>query len=151
MDGSGQNNGDSKLMAFDAGSYTRRSRGFTFDNVTKTFKISGGTAGSAASASEFAGTDDNNFALITASATVKEDLGLITASSSADIDLGGLSGDEINASELTLPSYTVAAVPTASASTSQVIFVSNETGGATLAFSDGTNWRRLQDLAIISA
>jgi len=31
-----------------------------------------------------------------------------------------------------------------------VIYVSNETGGATLAFSDGTNWRRVQDRAVVS-
>lgn len=30
------------------------------------------------------------------------------------------------------------------------IFVTNEAGGGTLAFSDGTNWRRVQDRAIIS-
>jgi phage baseplate assembly protein gpV len=31
-----------------------------------------------------------------------------------------------------------------------MIFVSNETGGATMAFYDGTNWRRIQDRAVIS-
>ena len=30
------------------------------------------------------------------------------------------------------------------------VYVSDETGGATLAFSDGTNWRRVQDRAIVS-
>lgn len=30
------------------------------------------------------------------------------------------------------------------------IFVTDETGGATPAFSDGTNWRRVSDLAVIS-
>lgn len=30
------------------------------------------------------------------------------------------------------------------------IYVSDESGGATLAFSDGTNWRRVQDRAIVS-
>lgn len=30
------------------------------------------------------------------------------------------------------------------------IYVSNETGGATLAFSDGTNWRRVQDRNVVS-
>ena len=138
-------------MAFDPSAYTRRSRGFQFDNVNKKFKIGGGVAAGSDDASEFAGTDDNDFGAITGSTDTKEDLDLITKSADAEIDLGGLGGEEIKASELTLPSYTVAGVPTASASTSQVIFVSNETGGATLAFSDGTNWRRLQDLAIISA
>ena len=33
---------------------------------------------------------------------------------------------------------------------SSLIFVSDETGGATLAFSDGTNWRRVQDRAIVA-
>ena len=35
-------------------------------------------------------------------------------------------------------------------SAGDMIFVSNETGGATMAFYDGTNWRRVQDRAIIS-
>jgi hypothetical protein len=30
------------------------------------------------------------------------------------------------------------------------IFVTDETGGYTLAFTDGTNWRRVQDRAIVS-
>ena len=138
-------------MAFDPSSYTRRSRGFQFDNVNKKFKIGGGVAAGTDDASEFAGTDDNDFGSITgAKASTTEDLDLITKSADAEIDLGSIGGDEITASELTLPSYTVSTVPTASASTAQIIFVSDETGGATLAYSDGTNWRRLQDLAIIS-
>lgn len=32
----------------------------------------------------------------------------------------------------------------------RVILVSNEAGGYTMAFSDGTNWRRAQDRAIVS-
>ena len=47
-----------------------------------------------------------------------------------------------------VPEYTVATVP--SAVTKGWIFVSDETGGATMAFADGTNWRRVQDRAIIS-
>ena len=138
-------------MAFDPNNYTRRSRGFQFDNVNKKFKIAGGVAAGSDDASEFAGTDDNDFGSITGpKASTTEDLDLITKSADAEIDLGGLGGEEIKASELTLPQYTVSTVPTASASTAQVIFVSDETGGATLAYSDGTNWRRLQDLAIIS-
>lgn len=31
-----------------------------------------------------------------------------------------------------------------------VIYVSNETGGTVLAFSDGTNWRRVTDRAVVS-
>lgn len=48
-----------------------------------------------------------------------------------------------------VPSYTVAGVPSA-AMAAQIIYVSDETGGAVLAFSDGTNWRRVTDRAIVS-
>ena len=50
----------------------------------------------------------------------------------------------------TLKSYTVVGVPTASSYTGAMIYVSNEAGGAIPAFSDGTNWRRVTDRAIIS-
>lgn len=47
--------------------------------------------------------------------------------------------------------YTVSGVPPASASgAGALIHVSNETGGAVLAFSDGTAWRRVTDRAIIA-
>ena len=46
--------------------------------------------------------------------------------------------------------YTVSTLPTASAYPRGVIYVSNETGGATLAFSDGSVWRRVQDRAQVS-
>lgn len=52
------------------------------------------------------------------------------------------------AGPLTLASYTVATVPTGAAG--QMIFVTDETGGATPAFHDGTNWRRTADRAIVS-
>lgn len=48
-----------------------------------------------------------------------------------------------------LRSYTVAGVPSA-ATAGVMIYVSNESGGAVPAFSDGTNWRRVTDRAIIS-
>lgn len=49
-----------------------------------------------------------------------------------------------------LPVYTVATVPPAAPNPSALIYVSNEAGGAVVAFSDGTNWRRVTDRAIIS-
>ena len=54
-----------------------------------------------------------------------------------------------------LPGYAVANVPPANVwgdgtDFTSLIMVSNETGGLTLAFSDGTNWRRVQDRAIIA-
>jgi len=48
-----------------------------------------------------------------------------------------------------LPSFTVASAPTGRAA-GDVIYVSNETGGAVPAFFDGTNWRRVTDRAVIS-
>lgn len=49
-----------------------------------------------------------------------------------------------------LPSYTVSGVPAAADWQGSLIYVSNESGGAVPAFSDGTNWRRVTDRAIIS-
>ncbi len=47
-----------------------------------------------------------------------------------------------------VPSYAVASLPTAA--TGGIIYVSDETGGAVLAFSDGTDWRRVTDRAVVS-
>jgi len=51
-----------------------------------------------------------------------------------------------------LPSFTVAGAGTlgAAGKTGRMIYISNEAGGAVPAFSDGTNWRRVTDRAIIS-
>ena len=51
---------------------------------------------------------------------------------------------------LVLKSYAVADLPDATLWEGGTIYVPDETGGATLAFSDGTNWRRAQDRAIVS-
>jgi len=47
-------------------------------------------------------------------------------------------------------SYTVAALPAASAGAGQIIYVPDATGGAVLAFSDGTDWRRSTDRAVVT-
>jgi hypothetical protein len=48
-------------------------------------------------------------------------------------------------------SYTVATVPSAATEgAGRVIYVSDEAGGAVLAFSDGTDWRRVTDRNVIS-
>ncbi len=47
-------------------------------------------------------------------------------------------------------SYTVATLPAAIAGAGQIVFVSDETGGAVLAFSDGTDWRRVTDRAVVA-
>jgi hypothetical protein len=46
-------------------------------------------------------------------------------------------------------SYTVSTLPSAE-SVGGIIYVSDEVGGATLAFSDGTNWRRVTDRAVVA-
>lgn len=51
---------------------------------------------------------------------------------------------------MTLPTYTVSGAPDAANNIRRLIYVSDETGGATIAFSDGTNWRRVQDRSVIS-
>lgn len=49
----------------------------------------------------------------------------------------------------TSDSFTVETVPSP-VQPGQMIYVSDETGGATMAFSDGANWRRITDRAVIS-
>lgn len=49
-----------------------------------------------------------------------------------------------------LPQYTVATLPSAASNTGGMIYVSNEAGGAVPAFSDGTDWRRVTDRAVVS-
>jgi hypothetical protein len=46
--------------------------------------------------------------------------------------------------------YARAALPPAASGAGQVIFVPDEAGGATLAFSDGTRWRRVGDRAVVA-
>jgi hypothetical protein len=45
--------------------------------------------------------------------------------------------------------YTVSTLPSAAAA-GRLIYVGNESGGAVPAFSDGTNWRRVTDRAVVS-
>lgn len=67
-----------------------------------------------------------------------------------DFAIRALIGIVNGTSPMTLPTYTVSTVPSASANPRALIYVSNEAGGAVVAFSDGTNWRRTTDRAVIS-
>jgi hypothetical protein len=49
-----------------------------------------------------------------------------------------------------LKRYTVATLPNATSNISGMVAVTDETGGAVPAFSDGTDWRRVTDRAIVS-
>ena len=74
----------------------------------------------------------------------ENDAGTVTTVATADPDKVALE----MAGAMTLASYTVAGLPSGEAG--QMVFVTNETGGATPAFHDGTNWRRTADRAIVS-
>lgn len=88
--------------------------------------------------------------LVTDAVTVSEDLGLVTASVTQNNDLGSIvTSGVIVADALVVPTYTVTTLPSANPA-AQIIFVSNESGGAVIAFSDGSNWRRCTDRAIVS-
>lgn len=50
---------------------------------------------------------------------------------------------------LKVPVYTVSTAPSTSEA-GEIIYVSDESGGAVIAFSDGTSWRRVTDRAVIS-
>ena len=89
--------------------------------------------------------------LVTEPVTASEDLGLVTEiPPTAEFDLGTVAtGGPVYPSQLVIPSYTVAGLPSASPA-GQLVYVSNESGGAVPAFSDGTNWRRVTDRAIVT-
>ena len=63
----------------------------------------------------------------------------------------GDTGGRMQMASVRVGSYTVSGVPSASTyGAGSMIYVSNESGGAVIAFSDGTNWRRVTDRAVIS-
>ena len=47
-------------------------------------------------------------------------------------------------------SVSVASLPDAASFEGCIVYVTDEAGGKTIAFSDGTNWRRTQDRNIVS-
>ena len=57
---------------------------------------------------------------------------------------------ETSGGPVEFPRYAVAQVPDASAYIGHMVYINNETGGPVMAFSDGTNWRRVTDRAVIS-
>jgi hypothetical protein len=88
------------------------------------------------------------------------DYGSITSSANITIDYGAVNetgtvpaiGDFEYISDIFGPtgdSFVVASLPNA-AQPGQMIYVSDETGGSVMAFSDGTNWRRITDRTIVS-
>jgi hypothetical protein len=52
--------------------------------------------------------------------------------------------------QVQLQPYTVLTLPDATTKAGGMIYVSDETGGAVPAFTDGTDWRRVTDRAVVS-
>ena len=78
-----------------------------------------------------------------------EDYGLISQATNVTIDMGNITTDDRQPTPH--DSYTVSEAGNITGmSPGDMIFVSDETGGATMAFYDGSNWRRAQDRAVIS-
>lgn len=88
------------------------------------------------------------------------DYGSITSTANITIDYGAVNeagtvpaiGDFEYISDIFGPtgdSFVVASLPSA-AQPGQMIYVSDETGGSVMAFSDGSNWRRITDRTIVS-
>jgi hypothetical protein len=65
-------------------------------------------------------------------------------------DLQQRMNDRMLGSALILEEYIVATVPAAADWDNGAIIVADEAGGRTIATSDGTNWRRVSDGAVIS-
>ena len=65
-------------------------------------------------------------------------------------DLNQKLNDTLFGDSIIFPVYTVLTLPTASDNTNGAIIVSDETGGRTIATSNGTNWLRVSDGAIVS-
>jgi hypothetical protein len=84
--------------------------------------------------------------------TQQQDLGLVTDTPTTEIDMGTIvTGGVIYPDQLVIPTYTVAQLANLSATpAAQFVYCSDESGGAIPAFSDGTNWRRVSDRAIVT-
>lgn len=68
-------------------------------------------------------------------------VGINTPAPLVALDVGG---------PVRVKSYTVASLPSAALGAGQIVYVSDESGGAVLTFSDGTVWRRVTDRAVVS-
>ena len=87
-----------------------------------------------------------DYAVITDSSNIASDLGSITSNVGAKIDQGLVVTDY---GYPILPSVNVANLPSGQTA-GTFLFCPNESGGATIVFYDGSDWRRIQDRAVIS-
>lgn len=92
----------------------------------------------------------SDFGSINDTASYTEDEGNVVSTASSTYDLGGIfSAGYYKPTYFTLPSYSKTALPTADIA-GTMIFVTDDVGGSVPAFSDGTNWRRVTDRAVIA-
>jgi hypothetical protein len=93
-----------------------------------------------------------NMGTVDEAVTAEEDLGLITDAITQSYDLGTIIlGGLVWPTQLVLPSFTVAEIASLTATPAgQMILCTNEAGGTVPAFSDGTDWRRVTDRAVIT-
>ncbi len=89
---------------------------------------------------------------VTEIVTQEQDLGVITDPTALEIDMGFIVvAGVLYPDQLVLPSYTVTQLANLSViPAGQFVFCSNESGGSIPAFSDGTNWRRVSDRAVVT-
>jgi hypothetical protein len=91
-----------------------------------------------------------DFGLVSVLSTSSNDLGFIVDTVYETYDWGTIAVvGMVYPDQLVLPSYTISTLPTVQ-TPGQMLYVSNESGGAVIAFSDGTNWRRVTDRVIVS-
>jgi len=106
--------------------------------------------GSVSSLTGFDWQANTDLGLITDAVTVTDDSGLVTAVVALSYGLGLLvTSGILYPDQFVLPSFTISTLPSVNPA-GQMLFVTDETGGSIPAFSDGTNWRRLTDRAIVS-
>jgi hypothetical protein len=118
---------------------------FYYNSATKIVDISIST-----SATGFDWNSDTDLGLITDSVTTSSDNGSIETIYTSAYDLGLIATiGLVYPTQFVLPSFTVSTLPSANPA-GQMLFVTDETGGSIPAFSDGTNWRRVTDRAIVS-
>jgi len=85
--------------------------------------------------------DFNNYSTNVMRILANGNIGIGTTSPVCKLDVNG---------PIRPASYTVATVPSAALGAGMIVYVTDDVGGAILAFSDGTNWRRVTDRAVIS-
>jgi hypothetical protein len=106
-------------------------------------------ANSGTTGRQFSGTVDN-VRITKGVARTGSDAGYTTGTGEYPTALGGTTLS-VSANPFKVPSYTVATMPDANpAGAGVIIYVTDETGGSTLAVSDGTDWRRMSDRAIVA-